>query len=318
MLADVQGQDEGVLFLRRFVEGKLTSPLLLVGEAGVGRCFSVVQAVKEVFCSAGRESGCACLDCVQVDQRTHSDFTLLTPEAEDKDIGVAAIREIVDLANSWPSQAPWRVVVIDGADHMTVAAANALLKTLESPPARTTFFLLTENYGKVLPTIRSRCGKVPYRTLPEGLVLSKLSEFETDPAKALVYARMGEGSIGRAIHYWGSGRLGLRDRVYTLLQLGLSRDIASLFSLVDGMAPELKLGLRLLDQLLYDILMIPYDSTRLINQDLADGVELMRQEAALNVWVELSAGVGAMRNHGSRIHRPFHLKTLLSRTLLAR
>ena len=294
----------------------MTSPLLLVGETGVGRCFSVIQAVKEVFCTAGRQSGCTCLDCTQVDQRTHSDLTLLVPEAEDKDIGVAAVREIVDLASSFPSQAPWRVIVIDGADYMTVAAANALLKTLEAPPARTAFFLLAESYGKVLPTIRSRCGKVPYQTLSEGLVLSKLQEFETDPAKALVYTRMSEGSIGRAIHYWGSGRLGLRDRVYTLLQLGLSRDIASLFSLVDGMAPELKLGLRLLDQLLYDILMVPYDPTRLINQDLVDGIELMRQEATLDVWVELSAGVGAMRDHWSRIHRPFHLKALLSRTLL--
>ena len=317
MLADVQGQEDGVRFLRCFVEGKLTSPLLLVGEAGVGRRFSVIQAVKEVFCLDERASDCVCGSCLHVDQNTHSDLTVLVPEEDGKDIGVAAIREILDLAGSYPQEAPWRCIVIDGADRLTVAAATALLKTLEDPPARTCFFLLAENYDKVLPTIQSRCGKVPYRTLPQGLVLSMLQEFEADTAKALVYARMGEGSIGRAIHYWGSGRLGLRDRVYTLLQLGLSGDIAPLFSVVDSISQDLSLGLRLLDQLLYDILMVEHDPTRLINQDLTEGIEELRQGASLETWVELAAGVGAMRSHWARINKSFHLKSLLSRTLLS-
>ena len=317
MLTDVQGQEDGVRFLRRFVEGKLTSPLLLIGEAGVGRRFSVLQAVKEVFCLEGRESGCTCGSCLHVDQGTHSDLTVLVPEEEGKDIGVAAIRELLELASSYPFEASWRCIVIDGADHLTMAAANALLKTLEDPPARTIFFLLAEDYDRVLPTIQSRCGKVPYRTLPEGLVLSLLQEFETDSAKALVYARMSEGSIGRAVHYWGSGRLGLRDRVYTLLQLGLNGDIASLFSVVDSISQELSLGLRFLDQLLYDILMVQHDPARLINQDLTEGLEELRQGVSLETWVELAAGVGAIRNHRAHINKPFHLKSLLSRTLLS-
>lgn len=319
MLADVQGQDDAVMFLRRFVEGKFTSPLLLVGEQGTGRRFSVIQAVKEVSCQT-KEPNCTCLDCTQIDEGTYSDLTVVKPEAEGKDIGVAVIRELVDLANSYPSQAPWRTMVIDGVDQMTVAAANSLLKTLEDPPARTAFFLLTESYDRVLPTIRSRCGKVSYRPLSEGLIVSKLSEFaelKKDPAKALVYARMSEGSIGRAIHYWGSGRLGLRDRVCTLLQLGLSGNISSLFSLIDGISSELPLGLRFLDQLLYDVFMVNTDPSRLIHRDLREEIGQLREGASLETWVEFASGVGVIRSHWARINRAFHLKSLFVRTLLA-
>jgi len=316
MLADVQGQDEAVHFLRKFVDGSFTSPLLLVGEEGTGRRFSVIQAVKEVSCTT-KEPGCKCLDCTQIDQGMYSDLTFLRPEAEGKDIGVDAVREIAELANSYPSQSPWRTIVIDGADRMTPAAANALLKTLEDPPARTAFFLLTESYERVLPTIQSRCGKVSYRPLSEGLIVSKLSEFNADPTKALVYARMSEGSIGRAIHYWGSGRLGLRDRMSTLLQLGLNGDMSSVFTQIDGIAAELSLGLRFLDQLVYDVIMVPIDPTRLINLDLREEIEQLREGANLDTWVDFASGVGAIQKHWARINKAFHLKSLFVRTLLA-
>ena len=315
MLAEVQGQDEGVSFLRSFVEGKLASPLLLVGEQGIGRRFSVVQAVKEVFCTGTKEAGCECFDCTAVTLNTHSDFMVVVPEA-DKDIGVAKVRELTEEALRFPLHAPIRVILIDGADRMTGPAANAFLKTLEEPPARTKFFLLAESFDRMLPTIQSRCGKVSYQPLHEGFILSVVQQFETDPAKALVYARMGEGSVGRALHYWGSGRLGLRDRVYSLLQFALKGDVSALFLTVDGIAQDLSLGLRFLDQLLYDIFMVAHDSTRLINQDLTEGISELRNSVSFDTLLELSAGVRALRSERAKVSLPFHVKTLFSRTLL--
>ena len=85
MLEEVREQAEGVYFLRQVVQRKLTTPLLLLGESGVGRRFSVLQAIKEVFCTGTRAVGCLCIDCTQVTEGTHADCTVLSPaEGRDK------------------------------------------------------------------------------------------------------------------------------------------------------------------------------------------------------------------------------------------
>ena len=315
MLAEVQGQDEGVRYLRRVVEGKFTSPLMLVGEEGTGRRFSAIHAVKETFCVGTREPGCTCLHCEQIDQQIHPDVTVLSAP-EDKEIKVDEVRDLIALTMDYPSLAPVRYLIVDGADRMTSAAANSILKTLEEPPSTARFILLTEHYERVIPTIRSRCAKVPYRLLPETFVLSVLHRFEHDHAKALVFARMGEGSVGRAIRHWGSGHLGLRDRVYTFLQHGLVGDLPSLFSAIDAVGNDLPLGLRLLEQLLHDVLMIAHDPTRLINTDIAEGIGRLRDGAKPEVWARFSKSIRDIRDRHrtTRTNLAFHLKTHFAET----
>lgn len=311
MLSEVQGQDEGVLFLRRLIEGRFISPLLLVGEEGTGRRFSVTQAVKETFCNDDRAPGCTCNACVQVDSLVHPDFGLLWAP-QDKRIEVDAIRALIDQASAGPSLGDLRFFILDGVDRMTIPAANAFLKTLEEPPPRTRFILLAESYESIIPTIRSRCGKVAYRPLPESFVLSVLQRTETDRAKALVYARMGEGSVGRAVQYWGSGRLQIRDRVFALLQLALDGDIPSLFSSIDQIGTDLPLGLRFLEHLLHDIFMVQHDPDRLINLDLCESVGRIRTAASPQVWARLGTGARMVRarHRSTRINLPFHVKSL--------
>lgn len=311
MLSDVKGQDEAVHFLRRFVEGKYTSPLLLVGDAGVGRRFAVQQAVREAFCGGTREPNCSCLSCYQLEQGIHPDLVTVSAP-EDKDILVDVVREAIGQADNAPTIAAHRWFVFDGADRMNAAAANALLKTLEEPPSRARFLLLAENFERVLPTIRSRCGRVSFRLLPESYVLSVVQRFESDATKALVYARMGEGSIGRAVQYWGAGRIGLRDRVYSLLQISLGGDLASIFAAIDDMAKELSLAMRFLDHLLFDVLMVTHDSKRLINLDLEEGLLRLRSGLNMKVWTRLANGVQTIRDRSrsTRINVAFHLKAL--------
>lgn len=317
MLSEVVGQEEGVYFLRRVVEGHYTSPLLLVGDEGVGRRFSALHAVKEAFCSGTKEKGCGCIDCLQLDKGIHPDLTVVLPEGE-KDIGVDVVREIIGQSDNAPVMAPHRMFIIDGADRLTAAAANAFLKTLEEPSPRVRFFLLAESNDRVLPTIRSRCGRVAYRTLPQSFVLSVIQQYESDPAKALVYAMMGEGSVGRSIRYWGSGRLGLRDRVFSLLQLALAGEPATFFPSIDALSKDLPLGLRFLEQILHDVLMAPLDPTRLINSDIAEGIAQVRSAKPLSVWVKLSRGVKGVsdRYRRTRINLAFHVKTLFAETFL--
>jgi DNA polymerase-3 subunit delta' len=310
MLSQVQHQTEATRFLQQFVEGRLVSPVLLLGPEGVGRRFSVIHAIQEVFCQGTKEPGCACASCYQVLRGIHRDVVVL--QAVESDIGINEVRGLIAAAQNYPTEADIRCFIIDGADRFTQPAANAFLKTLEEPPAHARFFLIAESAEYVLPTIRSRCGSIRYHPLPEAFVLSVLHQHEED-AKALVYARMGEGSVGLAVGYWGSGRLALRDQVLRVLQLAVERDLPALFSLVDAMDENLVLALKLLEQALHDVLIVRVDPKRVVNVDCVDVLTTMAKKSSVKVWSQLARKVRALQSQyrTTRLHLPFHFKTIL-------
>lgn len=312
MLSEVKGQDDAVRYLRRMVEGRYTSPLLLVGEDGVGRRFSAMQAIVEMFCKGERAEGCTCRSCKQIAQEMHPDLTVITP-ADGKDIGVADVRSIVEDAQTYPSTAPVRVFLVDGADRFTTPAANAFLKTLEEPPDTTRFLLIASSPDEVIPTIRSRCGIVQYRRLPEAFIISMLSRFESDPVKALVYARLADGSAGRAIRLWGSGQIRLRDQFLGLVKSGFSGDAPALFSGVDDVASDMAQGMRFLEHLLHDLLMVQHDPDKLINRDIESELRAVRARLRPGVLERFATGLKELqrRQKSAAINVPFHLKTLL-------
>jgi DNA polymerase-3 subunit delta' len=289
-----------------------------VGDEGVARRFSAIEAVKEFF-SGGDESSDFCM---QVDQRMHPDFMLVTPE-EDRDLGVEAIRGVTAAARDCPFIAKRKFFVIEGVDNMTPAASNAFLKTLEEPPERTQFILLAESAERVIPTIRSRCGKVRYKRLSETFIVSSLSQFVSDPLMATVYARLAEGSVGRALQYFGSNRINLRNRVFSLLKVGVGGDISSLFSTIDGFKQDnakkddfekdLKLGLRFLEHLLYDLTMLPHDPSRIVNLDLATELGQVGKQLGMARIRALQHGIHTVQSRASatRIQLAFHIKAAL-------
>jgi DNA polymerase-3 subunit delta' len=299
------------------IEDRFTDPLLLCGEEGVGRRFSALEAVKEVFCQRGRKSGCECPGCLQVREGCHPDLTVILAGADK--IKVDTIREAIDLSWIAPTVAPRRFIVIDGADRMTPEAANALLKTLEEPPPLARFLLLCESYHRVIPTIRSRCGKISYRPLADDLVLSVLPQGARGDGKASIYARMGEGSVGRSATYLGTGKLSLRDQVFSLVQSALDRDIAGVFSKIDTIGADLPLALRFIDHLLHDILMAPYDANRMINLDRKEDVLKLSSGAGLLAWVKLGEGARSVWEvyRDTRINLAFHVKALFADTFCA-
>lgn len=309
MLSEVRGQDEGVRYLKRVVTGELKFALLLLGEEGTGRRFSVTQAVKEVF--AAHDPGGN--QCHQVDRGVHPDFVVVSPQ-DGKDIGIDAVRDILGRVYDFPMVAKKRFIVFDGVDRMTPAAANAFLKTLEEPPKSTQFFLLAESSEEVLPTIRSRCGNVRYKRLSESVIVERLQGLTQDPTKALVCARLAEGSIGRAVQYLGSNRLDLRDRVFSLLKQGLGGDLSSLFLSIDEFKTELPLGVRFLDILLYDLTMLPYDAPRITNLDLAQELGLVRKQIGDKRLRALQTGLKQVqdREASTKINLAFHLKACLA------
>jgi DNA polymerase-3 subunit delta' len=140
---------------------------------------------------------------------------VIQPVADDKrktsadTIFIEQVREVVDFMHQTPSESAWRVVIIDPAEAMNTAAANALLKVLEEPPAQALLILVTHQAGKLLPTIRSRCRKITLRT-PDEAACAKIFEQQEQsiPAESLhQLLALAQGSAGKALHYHAQNAL---------------------------------------------------------------------------------------------------------------
>jgi DNA polymerase-3 subunit delta' len=312
VLSDVVGQDGAVIYLRKFVEGKVQNPLLLVGDEGTGRRFSVMETIREIVVA---QRGVSSPDALQLENGFHPDVMVVST-VEDKELGVEPIREMLLKTMSYPVTAPFRFFIVDGVDRMTPAAANAILKKLEEPPALSRFFMLAESFDRVIPTIRSRCGRINYNKLPESFIVQRISKFEKDPDKALVYSRLGEGSVGRATRYWGSNRLTVRDRVFNMLDFSVQGDVPSAFSVIDELSKELSLALRFLTFLVHDVLIGEVDSYRIVNRDIEEDLTLMRARAKPATWIGLWGNLRRVieRNESAYVNLGFQIKTALATT----
>ena len=134
-------------------------------------------------------------------------------------IVVDDVREVKDFMRLTPAEGGWRVAIVDAADEMNTHAANAILKILEEPPERALLMLVCHAPGRLLPTIVSRCRRLPMHALDESVVADLLAQHLPDlPADdRTVLARLGEGSIGEALALADAGGLELYDEVVRLM-----------------------------------------------------------------------------------------------------
>jgi DNA polymerase-3 subunit delta' len=169
------------------------------------------------------------------------------------EIVVDDTRAIAAFLRLTPAEGRWRVVIVDGADTMNNNAANALLKILEEPPKYAVLLLLSDNPGRLLPTIRSRCRRLALKPLPEAIVLEALGRYRPDLSvnDRAALATLAEGSLGRALELATSGGLLLYRTLLKLLE-GLPKiEGAALHAFAEQVArADGEDGFRLLAELL--------------------------------------------------------------------
>jgi DNA polymerase-3 subunit delta' len=173
------------------------------------------------------------------------------------EILVEDVREIAAFLRLTPAEEGWRIVVVDGAEEMNASAANALLKILEEPPQRALLLVVSHNPGRLLPTIRSRCRRLPLAALPSALVRQLLAHHrpglavdDTDSVAAL-----SQGSIGRALELADVGGLGLYRALLAILSSLPAIDVPGLHVFADRLArPEAEDGYRTATELLTQFL----------------------------------------------------------------
>jgi DNA polymerase III subunit delta' len=197
--SQVIGQETVVAELRAAVAdpAAMTHAWLFTGPPGSGRSVAARAFAAALQCPGGGDGTCHA--CRTVLAGTHADVKVIVPDGLS--IGVLEARELVRVAGRSPSQGRWQMIIVEDADRMSEAAANAVLKMIEEPPPRTVVMLCAPSLhpDDVPVTIRSRCRVVALRTPPVAAIADVLvSRDGVDPALAAWSAAASGGHVGRA------------------------------------------------------------------------------------------------------------------------
>jgi DNA polymerase-3 subunit delta' len=239
--------------------------------------------------------------------QTHPDVLIIPPDPPQMMIKVDQVRHVIDTIYYRPGEARERVYIFTSSAFMK-EAANSLLKVLEEPPEFATIFLLTENAGELLPTIRSRSMTFNLGALPFTEIENRLTQLRPDwnaRQRALV-ARLSEGAIGRALSFDLESYVAARSHALIMLKSALggrsgsqNSDHSELFKTTEsyrsGAEGRAKIEslFRTLYSLLEDLMFLQSGATQLVrNTDILGELKKMSESADF-AWVQrASEGLG--------------------------
>ncbi|MBN2391139.1 MAG: DNA polymerase III subunit gamma/tau [Anaerolineae bacterium] len=228
--ADVVGQEHIVRTLRNALQtGRLHHAYLLAGPRGTGKTTTARLIAKAVNCLAPMEER-PCDKCEICRAITDGRLMDLMEIDAASNTGVDNIRDLLEKVGFRPTQARFKVYVVDEVHMLSTAAFNALLKTLEEPPEHVIFVLATTEAHKIPETILSRCQRFEFRRIPlAGLVgqlqmIAEAEEITAEPEALDLIARAATGSMRDAISLFDQMAAGGAVTAdYVRLMLGAER-----------------------------------------------------------------------------------------------
>jgi len=178
--AEIIGQEKAIGMLTGILERqRLANSYIFSGEPGIGKKLTALNFAKAINClksvatselrtpnfeRSTRPDACdLCEACLKIESGSHPDLLLISPE--DRQIKIDEIRIIDEALSFRPFEGRKKIVIIDDADTMNIAAANAFLKTLEEPPEDSVIILISSRPDRLPATIRSRCSRVNFASL---------------------------------------------------------------------------------------------------------------------------------------------------------
>lgn len=156
--------EDSWLQLSRYIDQqRIPQALLMTGAQGIGKQQLASFFTQSILCHTPLKNHVSCGECqscLLLSANTHPDYYSIEPEETGKVIGISVIRQLTSTLTLKPQYDAYRVVVINPADSLNNASANAFLKYLEEPTERTCLILLTDKPNRLPATIRSRCQKL--------------------------------------------------------------------------------------------------------------------------------------------------------------
>jgi DNA polymerase-3 subunit delta' len=191
--------------------GRMHHAWLITGPEGIGKATLAYRFARRLLAGQAASDTLA-LDPThptfrRVAAASHADMLTIERAYNEKtkrmktQIAVEDVRKVNNFMSLTPAEGGWRVVVVDGAEELNQASANALLKILEEPPPRAILLLVCAAPGRLLPTIRSRCRRLRLSPLDDTTMEQLLSQYlpQLTPADRGRLITLAEGSPGRAI-----------------------------------------------------------------------------------------------------------------------
>ena len=343
--ADFHGNEETVRRLREMLaHGRFPQAVILSGPTGSGKYTLALMLAKAMNCLSPTTTGglpdfCGkCSNCLRIAQaedlearvaeavearenlretdkketrlfvQTHPDVLIIPPDPPQLMIKVDQVRRVIETIYFRPGDAKERVYIFTDSAFMK-EAANSLLKVLEEPPDFATIFLLAENPGELLPTIRSRSMIVSLAALPVEELESYLAKHRSDwnaKQRALV-ARLVEGAVGRARSFDLAAYTAARAHALTILNSALrSADHSELFKITEtyraGAEGREKIErlLRTLYSLLQDLIFLNSGTPDLVrNTDIQPDLKRLAESADF-AWITSAADRLAEVERGMR------------------
>ena len=200
-LADLVGQEHVTRTLGNAISsGRIHHAYLFTGARGVGKTSAARAFARALACATGPtvEPCGTCPACVEMLAGNCPDLIEIDGASNNS---VDDIRELRDTVHYAPTRGRYRIYLVDEVHMLTKAAFNALLKTLEEPPAHVIFLLATTEPGKVLDTILSRVQRFDFKRIPVADVAKRLADIarregvEVSPTGLRLVARAGDGSM---------------------------------------------------------------------------------------------------------------------------
>lgn len=312
-----------VLVSRAIARGTLPPALLMAGPAGIGKRRVAMAMAMAVNClnpkstsELERDACGQCASCRRIQRGVHPDVIVIEP-GDNGSIKIEAVRDVIDRAGYRPFEAKRRVVIIDEADALVVAAQNALLKTLEEMPPASIFLLVSSLPDALLPTVRSRCPRLRFGPLSaEEVAQTLVRDHKYSEADARAAAADADGSVGRALAV-DSGSLGeVRDEARRLLEQSARssepgrllegvRDLSGTKGTSASDREQMAACLRALASMLRDlgILATQADRGTLANSDLAPQLEKLTgafgHDRRLRAYAAVDEALAALERNAS-------------------
>jgi DNA polymerase III subunit delta' len=305
VLASVVGQPRAVEVLQAALRsGKVHHAYLFAGQEGVGKERTALALAQALTCPELPDEGCGtCSSCTRVARGAHPDVTWLMPDAErlarglagrsdfqgnpSRDIRVEQIRGLLERISLRGLESRRKLAILVSAQDMNTQAQNAFLKTLEEPPSDTTLVLIASEADRLLPTIRSRCSRVPFGPLPVELVAERLrQERQVDEQTARLAAVMSGGSLGRALAL-DLKALGQRKQILSSFESLRPGEVGALLTWAEHWGSSREQAEQALEALTLwtrDVAVLKAGGQYLANSDLED---LAREVAARTSEAEL-------------------------------